>query len=165
VKTLYLARHAKSNWNDPSLDDSRRPLNDRGLRDAPAMGRLLAGMGHVPEIVVASPAVRAITTARLLAAAMGLPESAVVGMTGLYGAGPETILDAVNGIDDASDRAMLVGHNPGMTQLAGELSRGAIGHMPTCAIAAFELPVASWSEVRPGRGRLVFFETPKKRAS
>jgi phosphohistidine phosphatase len=83
-------------------------------------------------------------------------------MKELYSAPAETILEVVNELDDAFARAMVVGHNPGMSQLAGELSRGGIGHMPTCSVASFELPVGSWMEVRPGRGRLRFFEAPKR---
>jgi len=162
VKILYLARHAKSSWAEYALRDFDRPLNDRGLRDAPVMGRVIRDTGQPPEIIVTSPALRALTTARLLAGAMDLPESVVVELRKLYSATPETILEAVNELDDEAERAMLVGHNPGMSILAGELSRGGIGHMPTCSVASFELPVKSWMDVRPGRGRLRFFETPKR---
>jgi phosphohistidine phosphatase len=165
VKILYLARHAKSSWGDYSLKDFDRTLNDRGLRDAPAMGRVLRGMGQTPELIVTSPAIRALTTARLLAESMGLAEAAVVEVKKLYSAPAETILEVVNELGDEYARAMVVGHNPGMTMLAGELSRGGVGHMPTCSVASFEIPVSSWMEVRAGRGRLRFFETPKKHRS
>jgi phosphohistidine phosphatase len=165
VKILYLARHAKSSWGDYGLKDIDRPLNDRGLRDAPMMGRILRGMGQSPEVILTSPAVRALTTARLLAESMGLPETAIVGMKKLYSAPPETILEAVNELDDAVGRAMVVGHNPGMTMFAAALSRGGIDHMPTCSVASFELPLDSWTQVRAGRARLRFFETPKKHRS
>jgi phosphohistidine phosphatase len=162
VKILYLARHAKSSWSDYAMKDFDRPLNDRGLRDAPLMGKVILGIGPAPETIVTSPAVRALTTARLFAGAMGLPDAAVVETGALYSAAAETILEVVNGLDDAATSAMVLGHNPGMTMLASELSRGGIAHMPTCSVASFELPVDSWLKVRPGRGRLRYFETPKR---
>jgi len=162
MKTLYLVRHAKSSWDDPAVSDIDRPLNKRGLRDAPFMGALLAGMGEIPDVIVTSTANRAGSTARLLAEAFGLPAPRVVGMRPLYTASPGTILGVVRELDDGFTRAMIVGHNPGVTQAAGEIAPGSVVHMPTCSIAAFELPVESWMEVRAGRGRLRFFETPKQ---
>ncbi len=161
MKTLYLVRHAKSSWDDPAISDFDRPLNKRGLRDAPFMGALLARMGEIPEVIVTSPANRAESTARLLAEAFGLPAAKVVGMRPLYVASPGTILGVVRELDDGFTRAMIVGHNPGMTQAAGEIAPGTVVHMPTCSIAAFELRVESWLLVRPGKGTLKFFETPK----
>jgi phosphohistidine phosphatase len=161
MKILYLARHAKSSWDDYSVRDIDRSLNARGLRDAPFMGALLAGMKEMPEVILASPAQRTITTARLLAGAMGLPEDAVAAMQPLYAASAETILGVVREIDDGISRAMVVGHNPGMAQLAGDLAPGSVTRMPTCAVASFELPVDSWTLARAGKARLRFFETPK----
>jgi phosphohistidine phosphatase len=162
VKTLYLARHAKSSWDDHSMKDFDRPLNERGLRDAPVMGRLVCGRGQTPDVIVTSSAMRALTTARLFAGVMGLPDAAVVEMNKLYSAPPEAILEVVNELDDAASSAMIVGHNPGMTMLASELSRGGIVHMPTCSVASFELPVDSWSKAGSGKGKLRYFETPKR---
>lgn len=162
MKTLYLARHAKSSWDDYSIRDIDRPLNKRGLRDAPLMGRVLAGMKEVPEIILASPANRAQTTARLLAEAFGLPPESVVVHRPLYSASPETILGAVNGLGEEISRAMIVGHNPGMAQLASELSKGSVGRMPTCGVAAFGFSVDSWTMVRAGQASFRFFESPKK---
>jgi phosphohistidine phosphatase len=161
VKTLYLLRHAKSSWDDPSIVDFDRPLNKRGLRDAPFMGKLLAGMGEMPGIIVTSPARRALTTARLFAEAFGLPPAGLVEIAPLYAASPETILDVISELDDAFESAMVVGHNPGLTQVAAALSPGALNHMPTCSVAAFSLDVDSWMKIRPGTGRMRFFETPK----
>lgn len=161
MKVLYLARHAKSSWDDPSARDIDRPLNKRGLRDAPFMGKLLAGMGETPEVILTSTAARALATARAYGDAFGLPPEMVVETGGLYMAGSRALLVAVHGLDDRFSRAMIVGHNPGMTQFAGELAPGGPAHMPTCAVAAFELAVDSWTMVRTGEGNLRFFETPK----
>ncbi len=162
MKSLYLARHAKSSWDDTDLSDFDRPLNKRGLRDAPFIGGLLAGMGERPEVIVTSPAKRAASTARFFAEALGLPSAMVVELRPLYAASPETILGVVRELDDQFTRAMIVGHNPGMTQAADELAPGSVLHMPTCSVAAFDLPVDSWMMLRVGKGKLRFFETPKK---
>ena len=162
MKILYLARHAKSSWDDYSIRDFDRPLNKRGLRDAPFMGKLIAGMGETPEIIVTSPANRAVTTSRFFAEAFGLPPATVIELKPLYSAPPETILGVISELDDEIDRAMIVGHNPAMTQVADKLAPGSITHMPTCSVAAIEIPVESWIMVGPGKGKLRFFETPKR---
>ena len=163
MKILHLARHAKSSRADHALSDFERPLNDRGRRDAPVMGGRIARPGRAPEVIIAIPALRALTTARLLAAGMGLPESSVVESAIIYGAGPATILEAALGLGEECHRAMIVGHNPGMTLLAAELSRGEITHMPTCAIATFEFPADHWKDLRPGKAKLLSFDTPRPR--
>ncbi len=162
VKTLFLVRHAKSSWDDRTTDDFDRPLNDRGRRDAPLMGKRIADLKDAPRIIVTSPAKRAATTARLIAEAIGVPAEKVVLSAPLYAASPETILGVINEFDDDVSSVMLVGHNPGLTQIAAGLAPGSVDHMPTCSIAAIDLGVDSWMMVRPGKGTLRFFETPKK---
>lgn len=162
MKTLFLVRHAKSSWDDRKIDDFDRPLNDRGRRDAPSMGKRIAGLADAPRVIVTSPAKRAATTARLIAEAIGLPAGKIVESAPLYGASPDAILGVINELDDDLSSAMLVGHNPGLTQIAAGLAPGSVDHMPTCSIAAIDLGVDSWMMVRPGKGTLRFFETPKK---
>lgn len=137
--TLVLVRHAKSDWGDPSLDDHDRPLNDRGRRDAPRMARRLADTGFRPETIVSSTALRARTTAEAFGAEYGV---AVDLEPDLYGAPPQTLLDQA-----ARTRAravIVVAHDPGMTDLAEQLSSGGIGHMPTCAVATFIWDEDDW---------------------
>lgn len=162
MKTLYLVRHAKSSWDEKAISDFDRPLNKRGLRDAPFMAGLLAGRGERPEVIVTSSAKRAASTARFFAAAIGLPGELVIEMRPLYAASPETILGVVRELDDGFGSAMIVGHNPGLTQAADEIAPGSLLHMPTCSVASIELPVDSWMLMRAGKGKLRFFETPKK---
>jgi phosphohistidine phosphatase len=134
--TLALVRHAKSDWGDPSLDDHDRPLNERGFRDAPAMARRLAASGFRAEAILSSTALRAATTASYFADALGV---AVDEDARLYGASASTLLGAA--VARGARSVVVVAHDPGMTVLAGRLSAGAIGHMPTCAVATF-----TWSE-------------------
>jgi phosphohistidine phosphatase len=136
---LALVRHAKSDWGDPALDDHDRPLNDRGMRDAPVMAARLAATGFRPDVILSSTALRARTTAEAFAAELGV---AVSLDPELYGASATTLLDAA-----ATTRAatvMVVAHDPGMSALAGRLSAGDIGHMPTCAVATFIWAQDDW---------------------
>lgn len=137
--TLVLVRHAKSDWGDPSLDDHDRPLNDRGMRDAPRMARQLAESGFRPDVILSSTAVRARTTAEAFGAELGV---AVALDPQLYGAPARVLLAAA-----AATRArsvVVVAHDPGMSALAGHLSDDGIGHMPTCAVATFTWHVDDW---------------------
>ena len=139
MTTLVLVRHAKSDWGSPSLDDHDRPLNARGMRDAPAAAARLAQTGLRLDALLSSTALRARTTAGFFGAALGLePELD----PGLYGAPASALLAAAaaRGVD----AVMVVAHDPGMTVLAERLSGGGIGHMTTCAVATFRWESADW---------------------
>ena len=139
---LVLVRHAKSDWGDPTLDDHDRPLNDRGIRDAPRMARKLAETDFRPEVILSSTALRARTTAEAFAAEFGV---AVDLEAELYGA-PGRILLSTAAASGAR-RVIVVAHDPGMTVLAGQLSGGEIAHMPTCAVATFTWDEDDWDVV------------------
>ncbi|MBU4466393.1 MAG: histidine phosphatase family protein [Actinobacteria bacterium] len=129
---LALVRHAKSDWGRPDLDDHDRPLNARGMRDAPVMAKRLADSGFVPETILSSTALRARTTADYFAHALGV---AVTLDRDLYGASASTLLRIA--ADSGASQVMVVAHDPGMTVLAETLSSGRIQAMPTCAVATF----------------------------
>jgi len=157
VKTLLLVRHAKSSWGDAGLPDIQRPLNERGQHDASMMGERLARRGVQPERWVTSPAVRARTTAEVLGRMLGRASADIDVDDRLYGATLNTLLDVIHALDDKLQVAMLVGHNPGLSELAHCLS-APITHLPTCAVAEFAFDVDSWSrvgQVGPVRATLV----------
>lgn len=156
MKTLLLARHAKSDWDAVGLRDHERPLNARGLRDAPAMARRLRDEGVAVQRVVSSTAVRARRTAEAYAVAFGL---SVIQEPELYGATASTILQVASGLPDEIGIAMLVGHNPGMTHAVAELT-GSYVEFPTCAVAECAVDVDSWAELIEGSGRLRLLRTP-----
>lgn len=161
MKTLYLVRHAKSSRADPSLADRDRPLDDRGTRDAPTMARRLARRRVNPDLLVSSPALRALTTAQLFAKELGCKRKDIVVDGRLYASSPEQLLAVVKELDDKRDRVMLFGHNPEFSELARRLS-SEIGEMPTCAVAELDFDTKSWSDVgaiEPVRAALDF---PKK---
>ncbi len=158
---LLLLRHAKSQWGSPDLADADRPLNERGERDAPEMGRRLAAAGLVPARVLCSPAVRAETTARLVLAQMAPAQPELVLEKGIYDASPARLLDILTAQPDAVTPLMLVGHNPGLTELANRLGRDLhIDNIPTCGVVCLDFEIESWRQLTPYLGRLVLFDRP-----
>jgi phosphohistidine phosphatase len=157
MKTLLLARHAKSDWGDPSVRDHDRPLNGRGLRDAPAMASRLRDEGVPLRHIVSSTALRARTTADEYAAVFRLE---VADETELYAAPARTILRIAADLPDEVDVAMLVGHNPGMADAVAELT-GEHVEFPTCAVAECAVDVDSWAELTEGSARLVALRSPR----
>ncbi len=162
MKRLYLIRHAKSSWKDTLLSDFDRPLNKRGLRDAPFMGQRLHEHHVHPDIFVSSPAKRAIHTSQLLAQEVGFPQEQILIDESIYEAGVMSLLQVVHTLDDRANHAILVGHNPGMTMFAQSLARVPIDNMPTCSIFCVEFDSSSWKDVKMGNGVFVFFDSPQK---
>lgn len=160
MKTLLLVRHAKSSWGDPALDDHDRPLNERGLRDAPRMGRLLHERGIRPDVVVTSTAARALATAELIAAELGVDAASVVQEPRLYAAPADRIVRVAAALDERADTAMLVAHDPGTSDLANRLDAG-IERMPTCAVAQFTFDIEYWSELEDAVPASVRFDAPR----
>ena len=161
MKTLYLVRHAKSSWNNSNLSDHARPLNDRGERDAPLMGKRLRKRTPQPTLIISSSAVRAETTATTLAEAIDYPLSDLKVDERLYGAEPNDVLAIIRELDDAIDCAMLVGHNPTFTNLVNSLSGSQIDNVPTCGMAVLNFPIKSWSKIGQIQGELLDFDSPK----
>ena len=161
MKRLLLCRHAKSSWKDLSLPDINRPLNKRGKRDAPIMGERLAGTGVVPDIILSSPARRALKTARQLARKTGYPREQISVVDDMYGASPDRLLALIHTLDDTFTTAALVGHNPETTMLANILGDLDIYNVPTCGIVALAFDALTWLHVAPRQGSLLFFDYPK----
>jgi phosphohistidine phosphatase len=138
-------RHAKSSWDNDRLADFDRPLNDRGRRAAPRMGKLLVQQGVAPDRIIASSANRAAETARLVAQAVAY-EGEIQFTRDLYLADAETYLELARQVDSEANTAMLVGHNPDIAELVSDLS-GSEERMPTAAIAVFRFRITDWSEL------------------
>ena len=148
MKTLYLLRHAKSSWDDTSLPDRERPLEPRGERDAAKMSR-------------SSPAARALATANVVAKGLDYKTKNIAVDDRLYAATVEALLDVIEALDDRLDRVMLVGHNPGFTELAHHFD-SKITHMPTCALAEFRFEAESWAGIGQARPLHMIFDSPKQ---
>ena len=163
MKTLTLVRHAKSSWKDHSLADRDRPLNKRGKRDAPEMGRRIAAAGIRPSLIVSSPAVRAWTTAKIIANEIGYPREFLQRDNGLYLASVNGILDVIVAQDPGFNNLMLVGHNPGFTDFANYLVPGLTNNMPTAGVVSVELDSDDWSLYDRPAAELLLYDFPKNR--
>lgn len=165
MKTLYIIRHAKSSWEDPDKDDFDRPLNDRGKRDAPRMGRRLKEKGITPDLMLTSPAKRAFSTARRIGKVLKYAKDKIRSDKKLYLADEETTLSVVRDLKDKYDFVMVFGHNPGLTDFINSFQTGEldIDNLPTCGVVAFELDIQSWKDAAWGKGKISFFDYPKSR--
>ena len=160
-KLLLILRHAKSSWEFEELSDHDRPLNNRGRRDAPLIGRKLLKEQLVPQIIISSSAVRAHFTAKKVAKACGY-ENEILIDPALYGSGYSDYLNVLTNQEDEHDIIMLVGHNPISEQLV-EVLTGEIVTMPTCAIACISLPITSWKQIiDKTKGQLLNLWRPKE---
>ena len=161
MKTLFLVRHAKSSRDDPSLPDRQRQLDDRGRNDASKMGKRLTDRGVDPDLLMSSPALRALTTAQLIADEIGYKRKDIVVDERLYASSSDNLLTMICALDDRLDRVMLFGHNPEFTDLAHRLS-SAIIDMPTCAIAEFCFDAKAWADVAEIGPAKVRMDAPKR---
>ena len=162
MKTLVIVRHAKSSWDNPGLSDHDRPLNKRGLRDAPVMGARLARWGPPVDRVMSSSAVRALATAEMVTQEMGLPWDEIQIEDELYHATEEEMLDIIREQDEYIDGLMIFGHNPGMTYLVNDLSDIDLGNLPTCGVVILQFDVESWTQIGDGIASKADFDFPKR---
>lgn len=146
MKTLLLLRHAKSSWDDDNLPDHDRPLNERGRRDAPRIGKILRREDLIPDLIISSTAVRAVATAKKVASAASF-EGEIRHAEKLYLAEPGEYIALARQVPDEIGTLLLVGHNPGIEGLVQWLT-GQDERMPTAALACIRLPIAAWKELR-----------------
>ncbi len=162
MKKVFFIRHAKSSWSDPSLRDFDRPLNKRGFRDAPFMAKLLRGKLPKLDLILSSPARRALTTAQYFAEAFGIKNEDIHTVKELYHAYPDDILEMINALNDKHEVILVFGHNPGFTELANRFTEDYIDNVPTCGIVEIQAEVDSWEALDRETGRLVAFHYPKQ---
>ena len=164
MKRLIIVRHAKAAKSGPLGGDVDRPLAPRGEGDAAEMGRRLARWKTHPDALVASPAERTLATARIIARELDFPWNEIRAEKSAYLADAGTLLEIVRGLGERVEIALLVGHNPGVTELAQKLTRDFSQELPTGAVVTIDLPVDTWAGVRRGSGSLRFFDYPKSGA-
>jgi len=162
MKILYLVRHAKSSWDEPGLADLERPLNKRGKNDAPAMGKKLYEQGEKPDLIITSPAKRAFSTARRIAKELDYSAKNIVKDETLYMADTDDFFKVIQSVPDSVKRLMLYAHNYGITYFANHISESQIDNIPTCGVVRIDFDVKSWKEIENKKGKMVFFEYPKK---
>ena len=168
MKTLYLLRHAKSHWGDPGLDDHDRPLDPRGERAVAVMGVHFAQQGYQPSLVLCSSARRTRETLDSLLPHLPVHPELLIEQR-IYLASGGQLLARVQEIDDGQSQLLLIGHNPGIANLArtlaGSGARAPLRHLaarfPTAALAVCEFDLERWRDLAPESGRLLAYTTPK----
>ena len=163
MKTLLLIRHAKSSWDNFSLSDFERPLNERGKTDAPKMGERLRKKGVKIDSFISSPAKRAKKTAEYFIKEFDRDKDEIIFNSSLYDASVSDFNATVKTIDDKYNNVAIFSHNPGITQFANELVSGAgIDNMPTSSVFAVKADVDKWKNYSKAKKEFLFFEYPKK---
>jgi phosphohistidine phosphatase len=161
MKILTLVRHAKSSWKDSNISDRERPLNKRGEHDAPMMGKRIVAAGLRPSLILSSPAVRAWTTAKLLAQEIGYPLEFLQRENSLYLASLDDIIDALITQDAEFSSVMIVGHNPGLTTFANYLSPGLTDNLPTAGVVSVSFEKDDWNLHSAPKTELLSYDYPK----
>ncbi|KXF82427.1 SixA phosphatase family protein [Enterovibrio coralii] len=164
MKLLFLVRHAKSCWKDASLDDHDRPLNPRGLKNAPEMGLRLAAWQWSPELIVSSTALRAKETARLVSEQLSGTDLSILHNKDVYTENWHDLVAIIEGFDDDVNRIMLVGHNPAFNDLINDVPFE-LENLPTCGVAAIAMFDTSWSNWSSAKKELLFLDYPKRLSS
>jgi len=160
MKSLLLVRHAKSSW-DFDIEDFDRPLNHRGLNDAPAMAKRLLKSGVRIDGFVTSPAKRALTTATCFAEIYNTKQKDIVAIPTLYEPSIEAFYRAIEGFDDDLKTVALFSHNPEITNFANRLTAHSVDEMPTCAVFAVKTDAKKWREFSVAKKDFWFFDYPK----
>lgn len=160
MKKLYIIRHAKSDWSDDTLQDFDRPLNKRGLKNAPFMGNILKNKNINPDLILSSPALRTFATAGIIAKEIGYKKEIETNKN-MYEAHFSVLEKIIYEIDDKNNIVFFIGHNPGLSNLV-EILSGMIQDIPTCAIVEISFDTNSWKNISKENSTLISYEYPKK---
>jgi phosphohistidine phosphatase len=162
MKTLIITRHAKSDWSNLHQKDFDRELNERGLRDAPMMGKRLLNRNIHLDLIVSSTAKRAAQTAKLIAKEINYLSTEIQWEDSLYHAPPPIIQEAIFGVSNKINALMIVCHNPGITDFVNKLTNHLIEDMPTCGMCALQFAIEKWEHLPSAKAQLLFYDFPKK---
>ncbi len=161
MKTLFLIRHAKSSWDNPEWTDFSRPLNDRGFRDAELMAEIFARKVKSLDAIIASPAMRAITTTHIFTKYLNFDKNDIILDENIYEARASYIKQLVLGTNDCIESLAIFGHNPSMTSLSSYFLGDYVDNLPTCSIVCIDFDIDSWKKIEDINGILRFFDYPK----
>lgn len=162
MKTIYLVRHAKSSWQYDDIDDYDRPLKGRGIRDAHMISQWLLDELDGPQMLMSSPATRALHTAMIFARTLNFPFGEIQVDDRLYLATSETLLDIIQALPDDLDSVMFFGHNPTITNFVNRSVDQRIDNVPTSGVVCLRFEEETWKDVSDS-GELLYFDYPKKR--
>lgn len=160
MKYVYLIRHAKSDWDDPTLSDHDRPLNKRGLKDAPMMADLLKKNEIKPDAIFTSTAVRAFTTAEIFLERF--PDAHFAALPELYHASEKTIRDFITYTDNSFNTIFIFAHNPGLLYFCDMYEEFSLSNLPTTGIVGIEADIDDWIKFSVKNSSVVIEEYPKK---
>lgn len=161
MKTLVLVRHAKSSWDDFSLQDEDRPLTDRGKKNAADMAKRLKKKGMSIDAILTSSAKRAKATAEYFADELDVPKKKFIVVPELYMAGHNAFVESIRQAPRKADVVAVFSHNNGITEFANRLCATRIDHMPTCSVFAVKIDLKDWADFEPGTAEFYFFDYPK----
>lgn len=161
MRRLILLRHAKSSWSDPTLDDFDRPLNKRGRRDAPFMAKLFKNKNIIPDIIISSPSERTKLTITEFIETLNYDKRNLRWDKQLYLASATKLLGIIKNLNENYSTIMIVGHNPGLTDLQNILCKDKIDNIPTCGLVCMKTHF-NWKDIEADCFELEFFEYPKK---
>lgn len=161
MKTVLIVRHAKSSWDDFSLKDEERPLNERGKKNAPEMAKRLRKKKVEIDTILSSPAKRAKATADYFADEYGIKKSSIIVIPGLYMAGVNTFVDVIRNAPKAGSNLAIFSHNNGITDFVNLLTSTRIDDMPTCGVFAIKCPISHWADFELLKNEFYFFDYPK----
>jgi len=160
-KILLLVRHAKSSWDDASLSDFERPLNERGKKDAPEMAKKLNNKKIKIDAFVSSPAKRARQTCKFFTKEFDPKKKNIVREPKLYEADEQSFYEVIEGFKNKWDSVAVFSHNPGITSFANSLTADGVDDMPTCSVFAVKVDTDTWKEFRNAKKEFLFFDYPK----
>lgn len=160
MKTLYLIRHAKSDWSEENKADLDRGLSKRGTKDLKSMGSYLLEKKIKPDLILSSPALRAKLTAKKISKKIKYDKD-IKYIDKLYMPDPETILDILSDQKDKNKKIFLVNHNPALTELANMLTDENIDNIPTLGIVAIKFDIKKWKDIKEAKGKMDLFVYPK----
>jgi phosphohistidine phosphatase len=158
---LYIARHAKSSWEDFTLSDHERPILDKGKKKTIVVANELKRRGEIPEIIMSSTAVRASQTAEIFAEIMGYPKDKIIYNKNLYHANDDQILEELYGLDNNIKSIMIVAHNPGLTDLVNIFTKDFIYNLPTSGVACVKFKSDKWENIDTCKHKVEFILTPR----
>jgi len=162
MKKLYIIRHSKSSWNSSAKSDFHRPLNKRGLRDAPLMGKVLKNKAVMPELILSSSAKRAKKTAIFLSQELGYDKDKIVFDADLYLSSVEEILDIISCVDSDINTIFVIAHNPGLTNFVNVFCEQKIDNLPTTGVYEMEFDVSLWKDIKSNKAKNCYFDYPKR---
>lgn len=160
MRELILIRHAKSDWSNPLLDDFERPLNKRGSKNAPFMAKILKKELQKPDLIISSPSFRTKLTLDYFLKEFEY-KGEVIFEKSIYEAPFENLLKVIKNIDNKYKTIFLIGHNPGLNDLANFLLGSFEDNIPTSGVLKIDFDTNSWKNISKDNSKLIFFKYPK----